>query len=165
MYLSGHGCGFESLGTLPCTGLELDVLDQEVIQEFVTWSAGQQGKQCLGRLTSLTCFKEYQALLPCLTGAATNLKHLELAGDFIGTQALNLLSSLTQLTSLWFRYDGAADADVVTSLAALPSLQHLTVASLYEAQADAVSSAASGDGPLSCLKKLEMLTMRQQRTD
>jgi hypothetical protein len=64
---------------------------------------------------------------------------------------LALLTRLTQLTTLSFKYAGPADADVVTPLAALPNLQQLTVAGLSKRQSDA-SWAAAAAGQLLCLK-------------
>jgi hypothetical protein len=167
-YLSSQGL-LETLGRLPCTVLEVSFYDMEEAEQFVTWSAGNLGKQCLGKVTSLSCslslsrgtwsgsFKS-QALLPCLAGAATTLKHLELTDGSICSQNLSLLTGLTQLTSLHFEYAGPADADVVTPLAALSNLQHLTVAGLSEGQADAVRvSAAAGLFP--SLKKLRSVTV------
>ena len=69
---------------------------------------------------------------------------------------INLLSGLTQLTSLCFSYAGAPDADVVSPLAALPNLQQLTVTGLSAVQADAVRAAAVPSGQLPSMMKLEL---------
>jgi hypothetical protein len=172
MYLSGRGGKFSTLGRLPCTSLEVTFFEHAAIREFVAWGMREQGKQCLGRLTSLILNSmnpgaasvgspdQSQALLLCLAGAATNLRHLQLPDDKEGMDDVNLLSSLTQLTSLRCFYSGAADADVVSPLAALPNLQLLTVAGLYEPQTVALKDAAAAGGLLSCLKELKMFSLR-----
>jgi hypothetical protein len=74
----------------------------------------------------------------------------------VGVNELALLSGLTQLTSLQFKYAGAVDADMVTPLAALPSLQQLGVAGLFQGQVDALKAAANA-GELPCLKEVNVI--------
>jgi hypothetical protein len=74
-----------------------------------------------------------------------------------------MLTRLTQLTSLSFRYAGPADADVVTTpLAALPNLRQLTVAGLSESQADAVRAAVAAE-KLPCLKGVKLVESGSSR--
>jgi hypothetical protein len=153
-----------ALPMLPCTSLYVELLREDTLEDFKTWSAGQHGKNCLGRLTSMHCciggglgFTSAQptshGVLSCLADSAGLLRHLDLTGygAYEEVEDLALLTGLTQLTSLSFTYAGPADADVVTPLAELSKLQHLTVAGLSEGQAEAVRAAAAA-GQLPCLK-------------
>ena len=96
-------------------------------------------------------------VLPCLAAAAGNLRSFSLKEDGgAGIEDLNLLTGLRRLTSLGFKYVGSADSEVVTPLAALPNLGHLSVCGLSEVQADVVRAAAA-DGQLSLLKELRIV--------
>jgi hypothetical protein len=158
------------LQMLPCTSLHVDIFRDGAMEKFKTWSAGRQGKNCLGALTSMhwcicnvfNLSSEYttsRAALACLAEAAGQLKHLALTGDGTASvEDLELLTGLTQLTSLSFKYAGAADADVVTPLAKLSNLQQLTVGGLSKGQADAVRVAAAA-GQLCCLKGVNVVAL------
>ena len=145
----------EALANLPCTCLNLEILSNEEFQEFITWCGGDQGMKCLGRLTGLEFeldeLEGESANPPCLAAAATELRHLALAGDDAVVTDLSLLSGLTQVTSLCFKYTGPPDADVVMPLAALPNLQQLTVTGFSAVQADAVREAAVASGVVCCV--------------
>jgi hypothetical protein len=159
-----------ALSVLPCTSLDMHLSFEAELEEFRTWSVGQQGRSCLGRLTSMhwcipvrggfnygSAHSLSGGALSCLVKAAGQLRHLALTGDTAGVKELALLSGLTQLTSLRFYYAGAADADIVTPLAALPNLQHLEVAHLSAAQKDAVTAACAAAGQLPCLTEVDFL--------
>ena len=133
-----------ALATLPCSFLNVEIWADD-FEECVTWCTSQQGKGCLGKLTGMSwdIIDHMGAdrpwphpVLSCLLTAATNLKDLTLMGPPV--MDVNLLSRLTQLTSLCFSYAGPPDADVVSPLAALPNLQQLTVSGLSAVQANAV---------------------------
>ena len=151
----------EALAKLPCTYLFLDICSRRM-QKLITWCGGDQGMKCLGRLTGLEFDLDKlqgdladppwsHVLLPCLAAAATDLRHLALAGDDAIVTDLSLLTGLTQVTSLCFEYTGPPDVDVVMPLAALPNLQHLSVDGLSAVQADAVRAAAVASGVVCCL--------------
>ena len=152
----------EALAKLPCTYLDLDISCSDKFQDFITWCGGDQGMKCLGRLTGLYLELDHlhsdranrrwsHVLLPRLAAAATDLRHLTLAGDDAVVTDLSLLTGLTPVTSLCFEYSGPPDVDVVMPLAALPNLQHLTVDGLSAVQADAVRAAAVASGVVCCL--------------
>ena len=152
----------EALASLPCTCLNLDISSKKIFRQFITWCGRDQGMKCLGRLTGLE-FDLYalrhkrsnppwsHVLLPCLAAAATDLRHLTLAGENAVVKDLTFLTGLTQVTSLCFKYTGPRDADVVMPLAALPNLRQLEVDGLSAVQTDAVRAAAVALGPVSCL--------------
>ena len=153
-----------ALANLPCSFLAVDICDD--LEMSVTWCTSQQGKECLGKLTGMSWYFQggrrtdplwSHAVLSCVAAAATGLKDLTLRGrDIMDVMDINLLSGLTQLTSLCFSYAGPPDADVVSPLAALPRLQQLTVRGLSAVQADAVRAAAVPAGQLPSMMKLEL---------
>jgi hypothetical protein len=156
------------LPVLPCTSLHVDVCGPAPMEDFKTWSAGQQAKSCLGKLTSMHWYKRGSLssssaqpmshdIVSCMADAAGQLRRLTLTGFNIASlKDLALLTGLTQLTSLTLGYAGPPDADVVTPLAALSILQQLTVAGLSECQADAVRAAVAA-GHLPWLKEVEVV--------
>ena len=163
-----------ALAKLPCSCLDVkvstyDTFSESSLETTLTWCTSQQGKECLGKLTGMSwhCDTYHlgaspyglwpRAVLSCVATAATRLKDLTLKGlGIMNMMDINLLSGLTQLTSLCFSYDGPPDADVVSPLAALPKLQQLTVAGLSSVQADAVRAAAGASGQLPSLTKLQL---------
>ena len=142
----------KALAKLPCNFLETTICADQDLQEFLTWGAGQEGMKCLGRITGLDCSLANglgagattawsHALLPCVVTAATNLMLLWLKGECACIQDLRLLKGVPKLTRLSFEYTGPPDADVVSPLAALPSLELLIVTGLSAGQVDAVRAA------------------------
>jgi hypothetical protein len=168
--LDPNSCiALSALAVLPCTFLYVGPLGDDEMQKFKTWSSGQEGKNCLGRLTGMHWYMRgdfessraqpmSHAALACLAEAAGQLRHLELTGpNNASVKDVTLLRGLKQLTSLSFKYAGPADADVVTPLAALPNLRHLTVSGgLSKGQADPVRAAVAA-GQLPSLKELKMV--------
>ena len=155
----------QPLAKLPCTVLHLVSANEKEVQDFARWSAGQRGRECLGRLTSLEWrLSSTTSSMPnppwshiplsSLSAAAVNLRSLALEGPAAAINDMSLVIGLSQLTSLRVECAGPADADVVSPLAALPNLQQLTVAGLSVAHVDAVMRAATPSGQLRCLKKL-----------
>jgi hypothetical protein len=109
-----------ALAVLPCSCLYVALWGDDKMQQFKTWSAGQQGKNCLGRITSMHWYLRglvppqplSHAALSCLAEAAGQLKHLDLTGsNNASVKDLALLTGLAQLTSLSFTYAGSPDAD------------------------------------------------------
>ena len=152
---------FQALAKLPCTFLHLMSAREQQVQDFARWSAGQQGRECIERLTGLewSLYGPYgqnllwsHAALRCLTAAAGRLRSLRMSGN-AAIQDLSLVTGLTQLTSLNVKYSGRPEADVVSALAALPNLQQLTMYCRSAAHADVVRAAAAS-GQLPSVKDL-----------
>ena len=172
----------EGFAKVPCTFLDLQGINcVQDLQDFTTWSAGPQGKICLGKLTGFECSLAGDGrwgaplghpwshdILPCLVAAAGNLRSLCLKerGGGSGISDLNLLTGLRQLTSLEFNYV-TGSSEIVTQLAALPNLQHLSVAGLSAVETHAVRAAAvraaAVNGQLSFLKELRVLAIEDTR--
>ena len=152
-----------ALAKLPCSFLAVEIWP-DGLEESVTWCRSQQGKDCIGKLNGMSwditdpagasASHRWPRVLSCLATAAASLKELTLGG--CGILDINMLLGFSQLTSLCFRYAGAPDPDMLTSLAALPHLQQLTVSGLSAVQADAVRASAAAAGQLASLTKLEL---------
>ena len=134
------------------------------------WSAQPQGRRCLDGLTGFeVCLYDPEAygsvwvvsVLPCLATAANHLRYL-LLEDWAAIDNLNLLTGLTSLTCLRFKYDGPRHVEVVTPFVALSNLRELSIGrylkrfpGLSAEQADALKAAVTG-GQLSHIAKLRI---------
>jgi hypothetical protein len=144
---------------------------QELKLSMTDWQSSQGPLAALAVLPCTSLHVSYwgcnavsRAALTSLAEAAGQLRHLTFSSGTAGVKELALLTGLTELTSLHFTYSGAADADVVTPLAALSNLQQLTVAGLSAVQEEAMRVAVSA-GQLRCLKEVtyEVASLSQMR--